>query len=185
MGSAHKREKKPEAVRRALLDCAARIAIEHGLARVTVQAVADAADVTKGGLLHHFASKQALLDALFVDLADAYEYDIETRMAGQPRTTGVFTRAYVETVIADVADATSRPRAILAVLAIGDARMRALWAERFAGMLGRHANTDDTLALATIRFAADGYWLSELIGSDPRDPARVRDQLLGATYDHG
>ncbi|MES1937402.1 TetR/AcrR family transcriptional regulator [Salinisphaera hydrothermalis] len=178
MGSAHKREKKPEAVRRALLDCAARIAIEHGLARVTVQAVADAAHVTKGGLLHHFASKQALLDALFVDLADAYENEIESRMTGRAHATGVFTRAYVETVIADVAEPSSRPRAILAVLAIGDARMRALWAERFARMLGRHADTDDTLDLATLRFAADGYWLSELIGSDPRDPARVRDSLL-------
>ena len=56
----YKRKKQPEVVRRALLDQAARITLEQGLSKVTFQAVADAAGVTKGGLMHPFATKNAL-----------------------------------------------------------------------------------------------------------------------------
>ena len=67
MNNAHQRPKEPVRVRRALLDAAQQIAVAQGLQNVTVQAVAQAAGVTKGGLLHHFASKQRLLDALFAE----------------------------------------------------------------------------------------------------------------------
>jgi DNA-binding transcriptional regulator YbjK len=60
MANPYHRQKQPEAVRRALLEQAARLAVEQGVAAVTVQAIADAAGVTKGGLTHHFPSKQAL-----------------------------------------------------------------------------------------------------------------------------
>ena len=68
--SAHHRKKQPEQVRRALLDCAAQIAAEDGAAAITIQAVATRAGVTKGGLLHHFDSKQALIEAVFADLLE-------------------------------------------------------------------------------------------------------------------
>ena len=63
MTNAHERKKQPEVVRRNLLDCAAKLAAEQGVAALSVQAVADAAGVTKGGLFHHFPSKQVLLEA--------------------------------------------------------------------------------------------------------------------------
>ena len=44
--SRYTRAKQPEQVRRALLDCAAAIAMDHGVAGVTVQAVAVAAGVS-------------------------------------------------------------------------------------------------------------------------------------------
>ena len=65
MPEAHKRVKDPQAVRRRLMDEAKKLAIESGISAITVQAVASAAGVTKGGFLHHFPSKQALIDAIF------------------------------------------------------------------------------------------------------------------------
>ncbi|MDQ1833378.1 TetR/AcrR family transcriptional regulator [Massilia scottii] len=47
-----------------MLSCAAKIAVEEGQAGVTVQAVAQAAGVSKGGLFHHFANKQALVESM-------------------------------------------------------------------------------------------------------------------------
>ncbi|RYG89090.1 MAG: TetR/AcrR family transcriptional regulator, partial [Alphaproteobacteria bacterium] len=73
--NAHKRKKQPELVRRALIDHAARLAVEQGLAAVTVQAVSDAAGVTKGGFMHHFPSKQALVDAVFTELIEIIDRD--------------------------------------------------------------------------------------------------------------
>lgn len=47
MSTAHKRKKEPEKVRIRLIECAARIISEQGPNAVTIQAVADAAGVTR------------------------------------------------------------------------------------------------------------------------------------------
>ena len=75
--SAYTRAKQPEQVRRALLDHAAAIAMDHGVSGITVQAVAAAAGVTKGGLFHHFGSKQALIEGLFADLLARVDAEID------------------------------------------------------------------------------------------------------------
>ena len=182
MENAHQRTKQPHIVRRALLNEAARIAVEHGLHAVTVQAVADAAGVTKGGLMHHFASKRALLDALFQDLAEAYERDIAARVACQPSSYGVFTRAYIDTAFDDLVEEAYMPRAILCILAISDARMREYWSTCMQKMCRQYAETDSDLSLAMARFTVDGYWLAHLVGSDIYNPAEIRDSLLRQTY---
>jgi AcrR family transcriptional regulator len=82
--SAHHRKKQPEQVRRALLDCAAQIAAEQGAAAITIQAVAERAGVTKGGLLHHFDSKQALLAAVFSDLLEQMDREISADASREP-----------------------------------------------------------------------------------------------------
>jgi AcrR family transcriptional regulator len=82
MGNAYTRSKQPELVRRALLDHAAKLAVEQGLAAVTVQAVSDAAGVTKGGFTHHFPSKQALIDTVFHELLEKLGHDLDRRMEG-------------------------------------------------------------------------------------------------------
>ena len=55
---------RPERTREALLDAAKAILIEQGPARLTLEAVAAQAGVSKGGLLYHFPSKSALVDGL-------------------------------------------------------------------------------------------------------------------------
>ena len=83
MQSPHRRKKQPEQVRRSLLDCAAQIAVEQGLASVTIQAVAEAAGVTKGGLFHHFASKR---NPLFIGLLAIAEPDGVAKLEAAARS---------------------------------------------------------------------------------------------------
>lgn len=49
MSKAHHRKKHPEAVRQQLLDVAAKLSLEKGPASVTLDAVSQAAGVSKGG----------------------------------------------------------------------------------------------------------------------------------------
>lgn len=90
LASAYTRAKQPEQVRRALLDCAAAIAMDHGVSGVTVQAVAAAAGVTKGGLFHHFGSKQALIEGLFADLLARVDAEIDAAVEADPKPRGSF-----------------------------------------------------------------------------------------------
>lgn len=93
MENAYKRKKQPEVVRRALLDQAARITLEQGLSKVTFQAVADAVGVTKGGVMHHFTTKNALILEVFHDAMARFEAEVNQAMAEDPVRYGSFTRA--------------------------------------------------------------------------------------------
>lgn len=123
--NAHKRKKQPELVRRTLLDQAAKLAIKEGLGSVTVQAVANAAGVTKGGFIHHFPSKQALIDTLFQELLDSIDADIDRFMADDPEPYGSFTRAYLETVFEAGWQGNFSPWATLSVSMLTDPNLRA------------------------------------------------------------
>ncbi|MEQ8483460.1 MAG: TetR family transcriptional regulator [Pseudomonadales bacterium] len=50
--------------RQAILEAAARVVEDVGAAHLTIDAVASAAAVSKGGVLYHFPSKQALLEGM-------------------------------------------------------------------------------------------------------------------------
>lgn len=161
--SAHHRKKQPEQVRRALLDCAAQIAAEQGAPAITIQAVADRAGVTKGGLLHHFDSKQALLAAVFSDLLEQMDREIDRTMAGDPAARGRFTRAYVRACFSDRLLGERSLWAALSVAIVSEPALRALWSSWLDGRMARHAETDGDPKLMAVRLAADGVWLADMM----------------------
>ena len=181
MDNPHKRKKQPEQVRRALLDAATRLAVEGGVASVTVQAVSEAAGVTKGGFLHHFPSKQALVTAVFEELLETIDRDLDARLAADPKPHGRFSRAYVEAVFDMDADTDGGAWAALSMSWLTDPALRALWAEWFQARVERHRDTDDSVALTMVRMAADGVWLADLAGVAIEDREALRDRLVKAT----
>ena len=50
------------------------VALENGFGKVTLDAVARQAGISKGGLLHHFATKKGLIRAMLKHYADAPRY---------------------------------------------------------------------------------------------------------------
>lgn len=89
------RKRQPEPMRKVLLECAEKIALERGLAGLTIQSVADAAGVTKGGLFHHFSSRQALLKGMYEDIAGKLHIQVDQIIAADSDEWGCFTRAYL------------------------------------------------------------------------------------------
>lgn len=179
--SAHHRKKQPEVVRRALLDCAARIAAEEGAQAITIQAVAERAGVTKGGLLHHFDSKQALLAAVFSDLLEQMDREIDRSMASDPLARGRFTRAYVRACFSDRLLGERSLWAALSVAIVSEPALRALWSTWLDGRMTRHAETDGAPSLIAVRLAADGVWLADMMekaGGIRRYPQNFETVLL-------
>ncbi|BCP56356.1 TetR family transcriptional regulator [Kaistia sp. 32K] len=184
MNNAYARKKQPEQVRRQLLDCAATLAVEIGLSALTIQAVADAASVTKGGLFHHFPSKEKLIEGVFVDLLEKLDAEIDTLLARDPVRCGRFTRAYVDSAMRLMESKAPSPWGALSISMITDANLRRLWSDWLRDRLIRHADTDSDPALEIVRYAADGVWLADLTDVDKTlrmDRGALRDTLIDMT----
>lgn len=181
MASALTRKKQPEFVRRRLLEGAVRLALEHGPAGLTMQAVSDAAGVTKGGLFHHFPSKQALIAGIFATLTERLDAEIDAAMVRDPSPSGGFTRANVETDFSNSTVGRESRTAALYLSALADPGVRRLHAEWIARRLERHRATDGAPALEVVRLAADGAWQACLLhaaGGPLPDMAALGVRLL-------
>ncbi len=181
--NAYKRKKQPELIRRALLDQAARITLEQGLSKVTFQAVADAVGVTKGGVMHHFATKNALILGVFHDAMAKFEAEVDAAMAKDPVRYGSFTRAYIDATISLGVKGQEEfnSQATLYVLMLGDIELRELWAEWSNKQLKKHEATDNTEILCMVRLVADGIWLSDFSGINISDKTSLRARLIKMT----
>lgn len=74
----------PADARTRILDAAEAVVIARGVAGLTLEGAARGARVSKGGLLYHFASKEALVAALLERLAAFVSAEFEARVAAEP-----------------------------------------------------------------------------------------------------
>jgi len=186
-------KKQPELVRCNLLTQALRIIQTEGVHGLTLDAVAKQASVSKGGLLHHFPSKQALIDALVEQVFKLIDTRIEKALANESVAKGRFTRAYLsllrhqdESDHGDHDDELEYLYSIpLTTLMFDDEGCRLRWHHWLAGQLERHAATDSFESARLVRFTADGIWLAGLLQYDPiskQDYETLIEKLKAMTY---
>lgn len=181
MSQAHHRKKHPEAVRQQLLEVAAKLSLEKGPGSVTLDAVSQAAGVSKGGLLHHFPNKLSLLDGLFTDLTDKLDQALAEKMRDDPEPKGRFTRAYVTVFFQPEGMADGEKWQVLTIALISEPHLRERWRHWVERHLSENVGTDSALDAMLVRYAVDGLWLADLLGSPTMDAATraaMMDKLL-------
>jgi AcrR family transcriptional regulator len=86
------RKRQPDVTQQRLLDVAGELVTESGVMALTLDAVAKRAGVSKGGLLHHFPSKHALLVAMVEDISSRFMGQVAEQAKGQGRPRRVWTQ---------------------------------------------------------------------------------------------
>ena len=161
--------------RDALLDAAEALLCEHGTQALTLAAVAARAGVSKGGLLYHFPTKEALIRGLVERLIEEFDALIDGHQDGGP---GSYTRAFVEANLAVVMDRD--PSRLLRRWATVSAAASdpALLAQVREAMHRWHdrpaADDPDPVAARIARLAAEGLW--EV--AEPHDPGLYDEAQL-------
>ncbi|MDX3978195.1 TetR/AcrR family transcriptional regulator [Shinella sp.] len=178
MSKAHHRKKHPEAVRQQLLEVAARLSLEKGPGSVTLDAVSQAAGVSKGGLLHHFPNKLSLLDGLFSDLTEKLDRVLAEKMQSDPEPKGRFTRAYVAAFFVPEGMDDSEQWKVLTIALISEPHLRERWRQWVERHLAENIGTDSSPDAVLVRYAVDGLWLADLLGAPILD-AETRAAMLG------
>lgn len=169
------------AARDRVINAAIALAARDGVPSLTLDAVAAEAGVSKGGLLYHFSSKEALLAGLVEAALADWDKDIAAAVEADPEPTGREARAYVRATCDDSEDA-SRERALLAAAAL-DPRSNQAWRTAIDGWA---AEDGPELDLLVARLAADGLWLARALGLYGLDAARiasVNDRLAELTLE--
>ncbi len=179
MSEAHKRLKQPEWVRTRLLAVAADLLVQDGPEALTLDAVAHRAGVTKGGLQHHFRTKQALLDALCDQLFDAFDVFYAAALESEPEAPGRHARAYLKTCFQGGQTAEERlTQRAIALLALALPACRERWSAKMRVLLAEdRADPAATDRLFLCRLAADGFWFDQLLDVYGTPPDR-KDRLL-------
>ncbi|MGF6775140.1 TetR/AcrR family transcriptional regulator [Paraburkholderia sp. GAS334] len=183
MTLAHRRQKQPELVRKELLDVTLQILVDEGPHAVTLDAVSKRAGVTKGGLQHHFRSKQALLDALCDQLFEEFHQRYELALLAEPDGPGRHARAYVRLSFDSGNDHEQvRTQRAIALLALTWPPCRERWSAVVTAAIAADG-VDEDLAnrLLLCRLAADGFWYSQMLDSYPignKRKAALLDALL-------
>ena len=162
-----------------VLDAYETLLIDHGPGSATLDAVAAAAEVSMGGLLYHFASKDALVTGLLDRLRErsaadaaairaapdgAVAYYLRTSAPGGGVPGGV-TRTYL--AVLRISEGSSTGRAIREVLAEVDA-------DAFAAL---RAELDDPVLAWLAQLVGDGLYLRTLTGT-PLPPGLGVEDLL-------
>ncbi|MGI6875321.1 TetR/AcrR family transcriptional regulator [Amycolatopsis sp. 3B14] len=155
--------------REQILDAYQDILIESGSAAVTLDAVAARAKVSKGGLLYHFGSKDALLDGLLDRLLRLTAADVEyARTAPE----GVV-RYYLLSSVTDADMTKPAHRASIAALRLLGSEPKVtdamnevgrLWSELLAGHVG------DPLTAEIVGLLGDGLYLRATLGGQAPQP---------------
>jgi AcrR family transcriptional regulator len=181
-----RRERAAPPARERILDAAEARLLALGPAGLVLDAVARGAGVSKGGLLYHFPAKEDLVDGLVGRMLERFDAVQAELASADPGARGRWTRAYLASTVApdgEPADRSAQLMAgILATIGNDPARLAAL-RERFRAWQARLDDDGiDPVVATLVRLAADGLWLSALLGLPRLDAQRSR-RVLAALAD--
>lgn len=176
-GTSRTQEERREGTRARLLAATIECLVEHGYAGTTTQRVQDRAGLSRGALLHHFATKEALLVAAVSHVADgqidAVRAEAAAGAAGEVELlhhvmSGPLFLAGLELWQAARTEPTLRAALLPAERRVG-AAVRELLSELFPSSHGRGIEVDGLLALYR------GLALTSVLRSDPELDRQVLD----------
>jgi AcrR family transcriptional regulator len=188
MAEAHRRKKQPEALRSQLLRSAGELIAEIGPQALTLDLVAGRVGVSKGGLLHHFPNKQALLDAVFADAVGEFRDAVAAEAEADPVDRGRDARAYLRATLRKrpSGGAAGLLRHLLAVM-LTESGPRERWSAQYRELVRPDPLPQpEAVRLMICRLATDGLWLADLLGYDALTPAlraEIVQQLERMTKD--
>lgn len=160
-----KKRGRPSA-RAKIVNAALKLIKEIGVPALTLDAVAERAGVSKGGLLYHFPFKEELLTAANETIVDRLRDAREAEASRLPDEPGRALRAYV---LASANNRAGNDEIASRMLTAGAALknttdpIRRYWQQRFDD-LSADIGFD---AAALVHVATEGLWFMEMLGLSP------------------
>lgn len=169
--------------REAMLDAAERVVLQASAARLSLDAVAQEAAVSKGGVMYHFPSKDALLRAMVERLVERSIAGSQAVADSAGTGPGRQLRAYVAASTGNPLGNDQVAASMLAAVANDPALLEPV-REFFQARFPELAQGLSLERAAVVHLATEGLWMMELMQLSPFSPAqraRVVNALLKLT----
>ncbi|HSK61943.1 MAG TPA: TetR/AcrR family transcriptional regulator [Actinomycetospora sp.] len=160
-----------------ILDAYTELVVTSGPETVTLEAVAAAAGVSKGGLLYHFGSREALLEGLLERARGLNDDDLATARAAPE---GV-ARYYLRTSVDEPVAGSPVYRATVALIKLSTTEPRAAETTRRCLAGWRAALTEDLgdpLSADLVAAVGDGIYLRAIVGDSSEGLGAAVDEVL-------
>ena len=164
--------------RQKILAAASQIVQCKGVAKLTLEAVAKEAGVSKGGLLYHFSNKEALIEGMIVRGVEDYEGAIYNKVAEDPERKGRWVRSFVEERLNNERRTEELSSSMMAAFMLKPELLEPLQ-QSFQQLQHKIENDEIDSVCATIRLTTDGLWYSEYLGVGRLNP-ELREKVIQA-----
>lgn len=145
-----------------IVEAAVSLADVHGIRGITIDAVAQAAGMTKGGVQYHFASKEDMMDAVVDDIERRFE-SAALDVLGMPFESATLAQRLEAYVRSSVSAATGAGDLVVFMDVAHDDRLSAVWRSfqaRWTSAGDEKLSDNQRVAL----LAADGLWMNDISG---------------------
>jgi AcrR family transcriptional regulator len=166
--------------REVILQAADRVVVEEGVAGMTLEAVAREAGVSKGGLLYHYPSKEALIRGMIGRLIEGFRDALGREFAEErASTSGRWSRAYIRASFDEDRWYLEVSAGLLAAVAEDPTLLDPLRKAFEDGQRWAERDGLDPAVATLVRLAADGLFFAELLGFAPPE-GQLRERVLEA-----
>lgn len=170
-----------------MLNAAEEVVLREGIGRLTLDAVAREANLSKGGLIHHFPTKDALIDAMVRRKIDGWRAEYTSAIDHEAPGPGRVLRALVGLCLGNDdpgGDAECRRCFVLVAALVHDAKHVAPLREAHRDLALRvQADGLPAGAGEAVHLAMNGLWFDRMFGLTdftPEKLAEIRGALLAA-----
>ena len=161
-----------------ILNAANKVILDKGADALTLEAVAQEAGISKGGLLYHFPSKKQLIQGMIESMIASVDSALHEELV---KSSGDYMASYIRASFKTEAGPDQISYALLAAISNDPVLIKPLQA-RFYKMQNEIVAAAASEEVGTIiRLALDGLWISDLFGFAPPSPelrAKMLDALL-------
>lgn len=162
--------------RDAILTAAEKVVLESGAAHLTLDAVARRAGVSKGGLLYHFPSKEALLQGMIARRVGQCRQDRQESQQRYPKDKAALLKAIVESGL-DEDDPSRRINAAALAAVANDSSLLSPVKEHNIQLFKELAAFENFGRASLVVLAVQGLWLMETLQVSPLHP-RQRSAII-------
>lgn len=170
--------KKGELARERILAAAESIIIKKGMQSLTFDEVADQTGLSKGGILHHFSNKDALIRTMVEQFVERFESGLAGLEKEDGDTSGSYTRAYVRATLGEASSTGAQydrlGAAITAALHSFPELLLIVREQNNRCQAGVENDGLDPVLATIIRLATEGLWLAEVLDVMRLDPSTKR-----------
>ncbi|HLR51526.1 MAG TPA: TetR/AcrR family transcriptional regulator [Candidatus Avamphibacillus sp.] len=163
--------------RRLILDATKQIILDHGLRALTLDGVAEKANISKGGLLYHFPNKESLIKGLAQYIFDEYSNQFYKYAENDPNETGKWTRSLIKAAKYDLEHNGELNAAILATSSL-EADIAKQISKSYDVILKKLENDKINPVTANIiRLALDGIYYSKMLNIAPLEKEKINEVI--------